>query len=107
MPKAKTKSFITELPLKVDSAQNKELVIRRELNGKKRWFVQLINEGLPYSKTRNQVGSGVVGIDLNISNIAFVADQKAGLLPFAEDVPTFEKDIRKLPSSDGALSQSN
>lgn len=39
---------------------------------------------------------GVVGLDLNVSNIAFVADNKAGLLPFAENVPTYQKEIRQL-----------
>jgi putative transposase len=68
----------------------------RELNGKKRWFVQLINEGFPSQKPQNYLNTGVVGIDVNISNIAFVADNKAGLLPFTEGVPTFEKEIRQL-----------
>jgi len=68
----------------------------REINGQRRWYVQLINEGLPYRKEKNIVGDGVVGIDLNISNIAFVGDNQAGLLPFAEGVPTFEREIKAL-----------
>lgn len=68
-------------------------LVWRRLNGKKRWFLQLINEGLPYRKPKNYVIEGLVGLDLNISNIAFVADNKAGLLPFADKVPTFEKEI--------------
>jgi len=35
-------------------------------------------------------------LDLNISNVAFVGDNKAGLLPFAEKVPTYEKEIAAL-----------
>ncbi len=65
----------------------------RELNGKRRWFVQLINEGHPYQKPQNYVSNGLVGLDLNISNIAYVGDDHAGLLPFAEGVPTFEREI--------------
>lgn len=80
----------------LDSPVKYVRLVRRELNGKKRLFVQLINEGLSYQKPQNKVNTGLVGIDLNISNIAFVADNKAGLLPFAEGVPTFEKEIRKL-----------
>ncbi len=71
-------------------------LVWRELNGKKRWFVQLVCEGTPYQKVQNYVSSGVVGVDLNISNIAFVGDDHAGLLPFAEKVPTYEKEIRVL-----------
>jgi len=68
----------------------------REINGKRRWYVQLICEGLPYQKPQNYVSDGMVGLDLNISNIAFVADNGAGLLPFAQGVPTYEKEIQTL-----------
>ncbi len=70
-------------------------ILWREINGKRRWYVQLINAGLPYQKPKNYVGDGVIGLDLNISNIAFVGDKKAGLLPFAENVPTYQKEIRQ------------
>ncbi|MEL6162470.1 MAG: transposase [Cyanobacteria bacterium J06628_3] len=69
-------------------------LVWRRLNSKKRWFLQLINEGLPCQKPKNYVTEGLVGLDLNVSNIAFVADNKAGLLPFADKVPTFEKEIK-------------
>lgn len=68
----------------------------REINGKRRWYAQLICEGRPYQKPQNYVSDGVVGLDLNISNIAFVADNSAGLLPFAEGVPTFERLLQAL-----------
>ncbi len=71
-------------------------ILWRNLNGKKRWFVQLINEGLPYQKPQNYVTQGIVGLDINVSNVAFVADNKAGLLPFAEKVPTYEREIKVL-----------
>lgn len=71
-------------------------IMWRNLNGKRRWYIQLINEGLPYQKPQNYVCAGVVGIDINISNVAFVADDKAGLLPLADKVPTFEKEIKAL-----------
>jgi putative transposase len=68
----------------------------RDLNGKRRWYAQLINSGMPYQKEKNYVADGVIGLDLNISNIAFVSDSKAGLLPFAEQVPTYEREIKAL-----------
>lgn len=71
-------------------------IIWRILNGKRRWYIQLINEGHTYQKPQNYISDGVVGLDLNISNIAFAADHKAGLLPFAEEVPTYQREIRQL-----------
>lgn len=71
-------------------------ILRRHLNGKRRWFVQLVLAGIPYQKPQNYVGDGLVGLDINVSNIAFVADNHAGLLPFAEGVPTFTKEIAAL-----------
>lgn len=78
-------------------------ILWREINGKRRWYVQLINEGVPYKETpayklHNKVNSntGLVGIDLNVSNVAVVGDNKAGLFPFAENVPTFEQEIKTL-----------
>jgi len=71
-------------------------ILKRELNGKRRWEVQLILEGEPFHKPNNTVADGVIGLDLNISNIAFVGNAKAGLLPFAESVPTFEREIKAL-----------
>nr|WP_226572777.1 transposase [Microseira wollei] len=71
-------------------------ILWRELNGKRRWYVQLICLGEPYQKPKNYVFDGVVGLDLNISNIAFVGDKHAGLLPFAEGVPRCENEIRAL-----------
>lgn len=68
----------------------------RILNGKRRWYAQLINEGMPYQKPQNYVSDGLIGLDLNISNIAFVGDKHADLLPFAENVPTFQHKIQAL-----------
>jgi putative transposase len=69
-------------------------LIKKDLNGKRRWFAQLMCEGVPYQKAANFVSPGTVGLDLNVSNVAYVADFKAGLLPFAEKVPTFEREIK-------------
>jgi putative transposase len=71
-------------------------IIRRDLNGKRRWFTQLVLEGLPYAKPQNVVASGLVGLDLNVSNVAYVGDNHAGLMPFAEGVPTMQHEIAAL-----------
>lgn len=71
-------------------------ILWRELKGKRRWYAQLINEGLPYQKPQNYIADGLIGIDLNVSNIAFVGDNRAGLLPFALDVLTYSQEIRLL-----------
>jgi hypothetical protein len=68
----------------------------QELNGQKRWYVQLVNEGVPYQKEKNYVSDGIIGLDLNICNIAFVGDRQAGLLPFADKVPSYEREIKAL-----------
>lgn len=68
-------------------------ILWKEINGKRRWYAQIINKGELYQKVTNFVNSGVVGIDLNVSNVAYVADKNAGLLLFAEKVPTYEHEI--------------
>ena len=71
-------------------------ILWRILNGKKRWFVQLINEGIPSQKPNNTVADGVVGIDLNISHVALVGDRHADLLPFADKVPSYDREIQAI-----------
>ncbi|MFB2979377.1 hypothetical protein [Microseira sp. BLCC-F43] len=71
-------------------------ILWQEIRGKRRWYAQLINKGLPDQKPANFVTPGVVGVDLNISNVAYVADNNAGLLSFAESVPTYEREISAL-----------
>ena len=58
--------------------------------------MQLVCEGVPFVKEKNKVAEGSIGIDLNISNVAFVSDRDAELLSFAENVPTYQKEIARL-----------
>lgn len=74
-------------------------ILWRELNGKRRWFAQLACEGQPFVQPQNYVSNGIIGVDLNVSNVAFVADNQAVLLPFAEGVPTFEREIKTIQRS--------
>jgi hypothetical protein len=98
--KLKLKGIIDPFNLVIQHGLNSPVkyvrLLWRELNGKRRWYAQLICEGLPYQKPQNYVSDGVIGLDLNISNIAFVADNGAGLLPFAAEVPTYQKEIQAL-----------
>jgi putative transposase len=71
-------------------------ILWRKLNGKRRWYIQLINEGSPYQKENNYVSEGIIGLDLNVSNIAFVGDNQARLLPFADKVSSYDREIKAL-----------
>jgi len=71
-------------------------LLKKEIHGSRRWFAQLVCEGVPFQKFANFVTPGIVGVDLNISNVAYVADNNAGLLPFAQQVPTFEREIASI-----------
>ncbi|MEM9162154.1 MAG: transposase [Cyanobacteria bacterium P01_F01_bin.4] len=71
-------------------------LLRKELKGKVRYYAQLINEGLPFQKPKNYVSEGLVGIDLNVSNVAVVGDDYAELMPLAEKVPTYQTEIARL-----------
>jgi hypothetical protein len=86
-------------------------VIRKEQKGYQKWFVQLVLEGLPYADPKKFVSSGTVGLDLNISNLAVVGDNRAELLPFADRVPSISKKVaslqRKMARSDRASNPDN
>jgi putative transposase len=68
----------------------------REIFGRKRWFAQLICEGLPYRKPKNVVTEGVVGLDIGPSTIAIVSDEQADLKRFADEISDKAKEIAKL-----------
>jgi hypothetical protein len=86
-------------------------VIRKEQKGYQKWFVQLILEGQPYADPKKFVSSGTVGLDLNISNLAVVGEDRAELLPFADSVPSISKEVaalqRKMARSDRANNPNN
>jgi putative transposase len=54
-------------------------ILRRDLNRKRRWFVQLVLEGSPYAKPENFVSSGLIGLDLNRPVREFVLQTVTGL----------------------------
>ena len=73
-------------------------IVRRKLNGKNRFDVQLVCEGVPYQKPRNTIGQGLVGMDLGPSTIAIVAPtlQQAELKLFCHELQPDQKKIRRL-----------
>jgi putative transposase len=71
-------------------------LVRRKIRGQNRFYVQLICEGVPYHKPKNQIGNGEVGLDIGPSTIAAVGDSAAFLVPFCEEVIRNHRTIRRL-----------
>ena len=73
-------------------------IVRRKINGRNRFTVQLICEGYPYHKEKNELGAGDVRIDMGPSTIAIVAPetQKAELRQFCGELKSYQKEIRRL-----------
>ena len=71
-------------------------IVRRTLNGKKRWFAQICLEGMPPVRKIYAPKSEVMGIDPGPSGLAYFHPQKAGLIRVAPNVDMQEKAIRRL-----------
>lgn len=71
-------------------------IVRRKLNGRNRFYVQLVCEGRPYRKPKNKIGKGVVGLDLGPSTIAAVASDDAFLEQFCAELTPRRREIRRL-----------
>lgn len=71
-------------------------LLRRRLNGKVFYYAQLVCEGKPFQKPKNQIGFGTVGLDIGPSTIAIVGDDSAKLTLFAPELQFAEKEIRRL-----------
>jgi putative transposase len=71
-------------------------LVKKVIRGKIRWFAQLIQEGLPFIKEKNRIGSEIVGLDIGPSSIAVVSKSQAFLVPFVAEIKTIDKEIRKL-----------
>jgi putative transposase len=59
-------------------------IVHREIRGKDRWFVQLVQRGTTLQ--RHDVADGVVGLDLGPSEIAWVANANADLVRFCDTI---------------------
>lgn len=70
-------------------------VLWRNVKGARRWFVQLMQEGVAPAKQSVAEGS-VVGLDIGPSSIAIVGDNSASLVKFCESVIQPWKETRRL-----------
>jgi putative transposase len=71
-------------------------LVRRILNQKTYWFAQLVCEGEPYQKPKNIINDGTVGIDLGVATVAIVGDKETIWTPFAVELNSKQKEIKKL-----------
>ena len=71
-------------------------LVRRKINGRNRFYTQLICEGTPYQKPENALAEGTVGIDAGPSIIARVNSKEARLDRFCEELAKKEAEIRRL-----------
>jgi putative transposase len=97
--KLKLSAIITNDPVILHGLSSKikyVRLVRRILNQKTYWFAQLVCEGEPYQKPKNLIGDGIVGIDLGVSTVAIVGDEKTIWTPFAVELASKQKKIRKL-----------
>lgn len=69
-------------------------IVQKEINGKIRFYVQLVLEGTPLPKVR--MGNEVSAVDIGPSTIAFVSDTKAHLKEFGEGIVQKDKEKRML-----------
>jgi len=71
-------------------------IVRRKLNGRNRFYVQLVNEGKPYRKPKNKLGKGDVGLDIGPSTIAAVSEKEAFITRFCDELEDIRGEIRRL-----------
>ena len=74
-------------------------IVKRIFNGKIRFFVQLILEGTPFIKEKNEAPDNIIGLDIGPSTIAFVNDEHANLERFCDELKEKQKEIRRLQRS--------
>ncbi len=71
-------------------------IVRRKINGRNRFYAQLVCEGKPYQKEKNRIGKGDVGLDIGPSTIAAVGKEKAVLKQFCAELDPRREKIRRL-----------
>jgi putative transposase len=69
-------------------------VLRRDIRGKTRWYVQLVLKGKPLVKDNNKPGERIVGLDIGPSTIAAVDDGGARLERFCDELKGKRREIR-------------
>lgn len=76
-------------------------ILTKIIRGKKRYFVQLIQEGCPPQK--HIITKGTVGLDIGTSTLAYSSDSNVGLVELAPDII---KDSKKLARIERAMDRS-
>lgn len=71
-------------------------IVKKDLRGKSRFYVQLVCEGKALIKEKNQLGSGIVGIDIGPSTIAAVGQDSAILEEFCSDLKKKPAEKRRI-----------
>ena len=71
-------------------------LVRRKLNGRNRFYVQLVNEGQPYQKPKNTLGIGSVGLDIGPQTVAIVAETVAEMRLFGAELERRDVEIKSL-----------
>lgn len=74
-------------------------VLKREMRGKIRYFVQLIQEGYPPTKRNRKVSNEEtkrVGIDIGTSTIAIYSEDKVSLQELAPECKADERKLRRI-----------
>jgi transposase len=83
-------------------------IVRRKINGRNRFYLQLILKGTPFPNPDNKIGSEEIGLDVGVGTIATVADTKAELKQFCSELIPDQKKKRKLQRKlDRSLRASN
>ena len=71
-------------------------IVRRVVNRKNRFYLQLICEGTPFQNPKNKKWTEEIGLDVGVGTIATVADTKATLKQFCSELIPDQKKKRKL-----------
>lgn len=75
----------------------------KDINGKKKYYVQLILEGIPpqkinknTGKVKHEIGNGRVGIDIGTQTLAYSSNHKVGLVELAPSINNSDRQIKLL-----------
>lgn len=78
-------------------------IVRKFINGKYKYYIQLVLEGTPPMKINNQtgeiknsIGEGRIGIDIGTRTIAYSSEREVKLLELAPEIDSIEKEKRIL-----------
>jgi hypothetical protein len=68
-------------------------IIRKYNKGRACFYLQLILEGTPKIKSNQMIGKGQNGVDIGVSTVASVGQEKALLAPFCQELNDIEKEL--------------